>query len=229
MGNLDLADGTCRHLAQSTQCVVVSVGYRLAPECKYPAAVEDAYAALRWVSENSAKIAGIPGSIAVGGESSGGNLAAAAALMARDLGGPAIVFQLLIYPVIEPDFTRESYVENGSRYGPSVDLMRWFWNHYLRTEADALEPYASPIRAESLRDLPPALVITGEYDALRDEGEAYARKLQEAGVPVTLSRYDGMIHLFFLLSDKIDKGQMALNEAAQALRTTLQIPWPAEF
>ena len=142
--------------------------------------------------------------------------------MARDRHVPQLTFQLLVYPVIEPNFSTESYVQNGKRFGPTVEMMRWFWKHYLKDEHDASNAYASPIRAESLGGLPPALVITAEFDALRDEGEAYGRRLKEAGIPTTVSRYDGMIHLFVLLSDKISKGQLALDEAAKALRAAFQ-------
>jgi acetyl esterase len=222
MGSIDMADNTCRHLALRAGCLVASVGYRLAPESKYPAAVEDAYAATRWIVENADRINGINHLVAVGGESSGGNLAAAVALMARDRHVLRLIFQLLVYPVIEPNFSTESYQQNGKRFGPSAEMMHWFWQHYLGNERDALDPYASPMRAESLKGLPPALVITAEFDALRDEGEAYGKRLKEAGVPTTLSRYDGMIHLFFLLANKIDKGQLALDEAAEALKAAFQ-------
>lgn len=222
MGSLDMADNTCRHLALRAGCLVVSVGYRLAPESKYPAAVEDAYEATRWIAENADRVNGVKHLVAVGGESSGGNLAAAVALMARDRRVPQLNFQLLVYPVIEPNFSTESYKQNGTRFGPSAEMMRWFWQHYLRSDRDSLDPYASPIRAESLKGLPPALIITAEFDALRDEGEAYGQRLKEAGVPTTLSRYDGVIHLFFLLANKIDKGKLALDQAAEALKTAFQ-------
>jgi acetyl esterase len=222
MGSIDMADNTCRHLALRAGCLVVSVGYRLAPESKYPAAVEDAYQATCWIAENADQVNGLKNFIAVGGESSGGNIAAVVALMARDRSMPRLIFQLLVYPVIAPDFSTESYQQNGKRFGPSTEMMRWFWQHYLRNETDALEPYASPMRAGSLKGLPPTLVITAEFDALRDEGEAYAKRLKEAGVPMTLSRYDGVIHLFFLLANRIDKGQLALDEAAEALKAAFQ-------
>jgi acetyl esterase len=131
-------------------------------------------------------------------------------------------FQLLVYPVIEPNFSTDSYEQNGRRFGPSVEMMRWFWSHYLNSEEDATNAYAAPIRAGSLKGLPPALIITAEFDALRDEGEAYGRRLKEAGVPTTISRYPGMIHLFVLLADKIAKGQLALDEMAKALREAFQ-------
>jgi acetyl esterase len=222
MGSIDMADNTCRHLANRANCVVVSVGYRLAPEYKFPAAAEDAYTVTNWVSENSDRINALEGKLAIGGESSGGNLAAVVALMARDRGGPRLAFHLMVYPVIEPNFLRKSYVENGERCGPSVEMMRWFWAHYLRTERDADDAYASPIKAKSLKGLPPALIITAEFDSLRDEGEAYGERLKEAGVPVTVTRYEGMIHLFFLLADKIDKGQLAMTQAADALKAAFR-------
>ena len=222
MGNVDMADNTCRHLANRANCVVVSVGYRRAPEFKFPAAAEDAYSATLWVAQNPTRINALEGKLAVGGESSGGNLAAVVSLMARDRSEPELSFQLLVYPVIEPNFSRKSYSENGTLYGPSADMMRWFWNHYLDTTNDAENAYASPIKSKSLSGLPPALIITAEFDALRDEGEAYGERLQQAGVPVTVARYDGMIHLFFLLADKIDKGQLAITQAADALKAAFR-------
>jgi acetyl esterase len=198
--------------------VVVSVEYRLAPEHKFPAAPEDCYAALQWVGANAAAINGDPEHIAIGGDSAGGNLTAVVAQMSRDRGGVRPVYQLLVYPVTDHRYDTPSYQENADGYLLTKDAMVWFWNHYLRSEVDGNSPLASPLRAESLRDLPPALVITAEFDPLRDEGGAYAAKLQEAGVPVTLSRYDGMIHGFFSLGAVLDQGKNAISEAAAGLR-----------
>src|SRR5438093_13283858 len=189
IGSLETHDGICRHLANAAGAVVVSVDYRLAPEHPFPASGEDAYAATRWAADNAASFGGDPRRVAVGGDSAGGNLAAVVSLMARDRGGPPLVFQLLVYPVTDFSFDTPSYSENAEGYLLSAESMRWFWGHYLADPADGKHPHASPLQAENVRGLPPALVITAEYDPLRDEGEAYAARLKQAGVPVTVSRY----------------------------------------
>jgi acetyl esterase len=198
--------------------MVVSVDYRLAPEHKYPAAVDDAYAATEWVFARAQAIGADRRRVAVGGDSAGGNLAAAVSLMARDRAQFRPAFQVLIYPILDYDLNTASYRENGDGYLLTRDTMRWFWECYLSREEEGREPYASPLRAEDLRGLPPALVITAEYDPLRDEGEAYAGRLREAGVPVTLSRYDGMIHAFFRRTALFDKAKAAMREVGDALR-----------
>ncbi len=218
VGDLDTADGTARRLTAQTGCVVVSVDYRLAPEARFPAAAEDCYAVTQWVATNAAGIDADPGRIAVGGDSSGGNLAAVVSLMARDRGVSPPVFQLLVYPVIARDFDTGSYRQNGEGYGITRDSMKWYWDLYLTEDADASNPYAAPLLANALSGLPPALVITAEFDPLCDEGEAYAQRLQEAGVAVTYSRYDGMIHGFFGMPAFIDRGRIAVGEASAALK-----------
>ncbi len=218
VGDLDTADGTARRLTAQTGCVVVSVDYRLAPEARFPAAAEDCYAVTQWVATNAAGIDADPGRIAVGGDSSGGNLAAVVSLMARDRGVSPPVFQLLVYPVIARDFDTGSYRQNGEGYGITRDSMKWYWDLYLTEDADASNPYAAPLLANDLSGLPPALVITAEFDPLCDEGEAYAQCLQEAGVAVTYSRYDGMIHGFFGMPAFIDRGRIAVDEATAALK-----------
>jgi acetyl esterase len=154
----------------------------------------------------------------VGGDSAGGNLAAVAGLMALDRGEPLPVFQLLVYPVTDRDFNTGSYVSNAEGYQLSREGMIWYWNHYLKEDAEALSPYAAPLQAGDLGGLPPALVITAEYDPLRDEGEAYARRLEAAGVPTVYTCYDGMIHGFFGQAAAIDKGRQAVDQACAALR-----------
>jgi acetyl esterase len=218
IGNLDAYDPTCRALTNAARCVVVSIEYRLAPEHKFPAAPEDCYAALQWVGANADGINGDPMRIAIGGDSAGGNLTAVVAQMSRDRGGVSPVYQLLVYPVTDHGYDTPSYRENADDYLLTKDAMVWFWNHYLRSESDGNSPLASPLRADNLRDLPPALVITAEFDPLRDEGEAYAAKLRDAGVPVMLTRYDGMIHGFFSLGAVLDQGKNAIAEAAAGLR-----------
>jgi acetyl esterase len=223
IGDLETQDGVCRALANGADCVVVSVDYRLAPENKFPAAPEDSYAAAKWVAANAASINVDPARIAVGGDSAGGNLAAVTAQMARERGGPRLVFQLLVYPVTDGACDSTSYRDNADGYLLTKDMMLWFWNHYVRNPEDRFNPMASPLRAHSLEGLPPALVQTAEFDPVRDEGEAYAARLMEAGVPVRLTRYDGMIHGFFGMASVTDRAAIAIDEAAAALRSAFAI------
>jgi acetyl esterase/lipase len=218
IGDLYTHDGLCRSLANAARCVVASVGYRLAPEWKYPVAAEDSYAALRWVETHAIRLGLDPRRVAVGGDSAGGNLATVVSLMARDQGGPGLVHQVLIYPVTDNDLNTRSYVENASGYVLTREGMRWFWNHYLADSRQGLEPHASPLRAPTLAGLPSALVITAECDPLRDEGEAYAARLRDAGVPVTVTRYDGMFHGFVRMTRILDKARTALDEIAGSLQ-----------
>jgi acetyl esterase/lipase len=218
IGNLEAYDPTCRALTNAAGCIVVAMEYRLAPEHKFPAAPEDCYAALQWVAAHAAAIGGDPTRLAIGGDSAGGNLTAVVAQMVRDRGGPSLVYQLLVYPVTDYNFDTASYRENADGYLLTKDAMVWFWNHYLRSAADGSNLLASPLRAQNLRGLPPALILTAEFDPLRDEGEAYAARLREAGVPVTLKRYNGMIHGFFSLGAVFDQGKQAMAQAAAGLR-----------
>lgn len=218
LGDLETHDATCRSLANAAGCMVTAVDYRLAPEHKFPIAAEDCYAATKWAVLNAAALGGDPTRIAVGGDSAGGNLAAAVAQMASDRGAPSLVFQLLIYPVTNYAFDTESYRTNADGYLLTKDAMVWFWNHYLQNENDGQNPYASPLRGQHLRNLPPALVITAEYDPLRDEGADYAAKLREAGVLVTHTDYKGMIHGFFSMTNVVDQAKQAINEAGAALK-----------
>ena len=218
IGNLDTVEVPCRLLTNRANCVVVSVDYRLAPEHKFPAAADDAYAAAKWVADNALSIQADPKRIAVGGDSAGGNLAAVVALMARDKGGPSIAYQMLIYPVTNHSYDTDSYRENGEGYFLTKNSMVWFWNHYLRDEQDSKNPYASPLQAADLSGLPPALVITAGYDPLRDEGEAYAERLKTYGVPVEATRYEGMIHGFFWMPGILEQGNKAIDQAANALK-----------
>ena len=218
IGNLDTHDGICRSLANRVGCLVVSVDYRLAPEHRFPAAPEDCYAATRWLAEHAGSLGGDKGRIAVGGDSAGGNLAAVVALMARDRGGPKLAFQLLVYPATDTDFETRSYRENSEGYFLTRADMVWFWNHYAPRDEDRRNPYAAPLRAASLRGLPPALVITAEFDPLCDDGNAYAARLREDGVPVRLSQQDGLIHGFFQMGAVIDRGRASVDEASRALK-----------
>jgi acetyl esterase len=224
LGSLDACDPVCRTLAGDAGVVVVSVGYRLAPEHPYPAGVDDCYAALEWVARDAAILGVDPARLAVGGESAGGNLAAVVALAARDRGGPATRLQLLVYPVTDARMSYPSIRENGAGYLLTVDSLGWFVELYLGAQGehgDPDDPYVSPIYARDLARLPPALVITAEFDPLRDEGEAYARRLQQAGVEASCTRYDGMIHAFFGMSGLVAGARVALDEAVAALRARL--------
>ena len=216
--SLETHDAVCRLLAKQTPAIVVSVDYRLAPESKFPAAAEDCYAAACWVAEHAAAIGGDPKRFAVGGDSAGGNLAAVVSLMARDRAKPKIGFQLLIYPVIDHGYDTASYRENADGYLLTKESMAWFWNHYLAGADDGANPYASPLRAKSLADLPPAMVVTAEFDPLRDEGEAYAERLRKAGVPVKLKRYAGLIHGFFSMTGVFEQAHETVAAAAAEIR-----------
>ena len=218
IGDLDTHEGVCRAFANAAGCAVFSVDYRLAPEHKYPAAAEDCYAFTRWLAENSASQGVDAERIAVGGDSAGGNLAAVAALMARDAGQPELCCQLLIYPVTDCCLETPSYLENAEGFGLTLAGMRWFWDHYRASESDGREFKASPLQAENLEGLPPAYVITAGFDPLRDEGDAYAARLIEAGVPVELDRYEGMIHGFCVYLGRLEQAGVAVARMSAALR-----------
>ncbi|MCC6223157.1 MAG: alpha/beta hydrolase [Thermoleophilia bacterium] len=219
-GSLDSHDGVCRALAAATPCVVVAVDYRLAPEHRFPAAVEDAWAATAWVAEHAASLGADPARVAVGGDSAGGTLAAVVALRARDRGLP-LALQLLVYPVCDLACDTASYRELADGYGLTAAAMAWYRDRYLGPAGDPADPEASPLRAPDLADVAPALVLTAEYDPLRDEGEAYAQRLRAAGVPVTLVRYDGLIHGFYRMPAAIGRAREALGASAAALRSAL--------
>jgi acetyl esterase len=221
IGSLETHDNLCRVLANRSRARVVSVDYRLAPEHRWPAAAEDCYAVTCHLAEQGAAL-GIDGArLAVGGDSAGGNLAAVVALLARERGGPRLRHQLLIYPVTDHDFERPSYRENGEGYFLTTDAMRWFWDHYVPDRAQRDDWRAAPLRAEKLAGLPPATVVTAEYDPLRDEGEAYAARLREAGVPTTLTRVDGQIHGFVSMLDLLEAGRRTAGQLGAILRDAL--------
>jgi acetyl esterase len=201
--------------------VVASVDYPLAPEHPFPAAPEACLAVTRWLADHAAEFGADAARLAVGGDSAGGNLAAVCAQLARDRGGPALSFQLLIYPVTDCVGSFPSVRDNAEGYLLTADAMVWFRDHYLPPGCDPKDPAASPVYAADLSGLPPALVITAEFDPLRDEGEAYGRRMERAGVPVTVSRYDGMVHGFFSMTAVLDAASQAMAEAASALRTAL--------
>jgi acetyl esterase len=218
LGSLDENDDVCRSLSHRAGAVVVSVGYRLAPEHRFPAAVEDCYAALEWLANHAAEVNADGHRIAVLGASAGGNLAAATALKARDRKGPRIALQVLWFPATNAAFDTTSYHLFAEGYGLSRDNMIYFWKSYLPRPEDADSPYASVLRARDVSGLPPALVQTAQYDVLRDEGEAYSARLHRAGVSVRCIRYQGMIHGFLVHAAAIDVARQALDDTAAALK-----------
>ncbi|WP_216829828.1 alpha/beta hydrolase [Alkalihalobacterium elongatum] len=221
IGDLDVVDTPLRAITNRAEAIVVSVDYRLAPEHRFPIAPEDCYAATKWVYENISKFNGDPDHIAIGGDSAGGNLAAVVSLMAKDRGGPNIAYQVLIYPAT--DFAKDtpSHRENGEGYFLTKGAMDWFANHYINEDQKSL-PYASPLLATDFTNLPPALVITAEFDPLRDEGETYAARLNEAGVPAEVTRYDGMIHGFFWMAGIMRQGQKAVEQVGNWLKKSFK-------
>ena len=196
-GSLETHDQLCRQLADDTSAIVVSVDYRLAPEAKFPSAVDDCVAAWRWISEHASELGGDPARIAIAGDSAGGNLAAVTALVAREERLALPLVQLLVYPVTDHELDSASMIDNAKGYFLEAEGMRWFYDHYARTPADYDDWRYSPIRAADLSGLPAAIVLTAEFDPLRDQGEAYALRLQEAGTPTQASRADGLFHGFF--------------------------------
>lgn len=221
IGDLDTHDDICRALCHHAGCIVVSVDYRLAPEYKYPAAVDDSYAAVEWVVNHAAEMTIDSTRIAVGGDSAGGNLAAIVTHLCRDNDGPDIRFQLLIYPATDMTLSYPSISELGEGYRLTQAAMQWFIEHYLRDEADKTDPKASPLYAQSFAGLPPALVITAGFDPLRDEGKAYADKLSGADVEVDYHCYEGMVHGFFGMAGALSQARNAQQQAAAALRQAL--------
>lgn len=224
IGNLDTHDSACRMLANQADCLVVAVDYRLAPEHKFPAAVEDCEAALGWVATHAAEIGGDAGRIAVGGDSAGANLATVVAILARDAGHPRIAFQLLIYPCTAPEPETASQHKFAEGYVLTRKTMTWFYGQYLRSRRDENDFRFAPLVADDLSNLPPALVLVAGYDPLRDEGVEYARRLIESGNSVRLSNYEGMIHGFYLMGGAVDAARQAVAESAQRLREAFAMP-----
>ncbi|MGW6919401.1 alpha/beta hydrolase [Kitasatospora sp. NPDC054939] len=222
LGSPDTSDAVCRRLTNAVGCVTASVGYRLAPEHPFPAAVHDCRAAAHWLVEHAERLGIDPGRLAVGGDSAGGNLTAALTLLARDEGGPAFRHQLLVYPNTDRRADTPSLREHDDPLLFNRRSVAWYWGHYLADPVDGGHPLASPLRAPDHRGLPPATVITAEYDPLRDEGEQYAEALRAAGVPVEVRRYDGMPHGFFAMAGTLDAGRDAQQYAAERLREALR-------
>lgn len=222
LGGKDTHNRLIREIANGATAAVVFVNYTPSPEAQYPVPVEEAYAATEWVAEHGREIHLDASALAVAGDSVGGNMAAAVTLLAKERGGPPIHFQVLFYPVTDAGFDTPSYEQFAEGHFLTRDAMKWFWDEYAPDESVRHEPTASPLRAslEQLRGLPSALIITGECDVLRDEGEAYARKLVEAGVDVTATRYLGIIHDFVMLNALTDTpaARGAILQASNALR-----------
>ncbi len=219
VGSPHTHDATTRNLCHGAGCVVMSVDYRLAPEHKFPAAAEDAFAAVRWCAAHGAEIGVDPRRIAIGGDSAGGNLAAVAALMAREAGGPAIRLQVLVYPVTDYACDTASYHTWATGYVLEAASMRWYRDHYLRDESDRHDWRAAPLRAADLSGLPPAFVLTAQCDVLHDEGEAYAQRLRTAGVEVEYHRCKGMIHGFFTMAPAITGAVRAQALVCEAMKS----------
>lgn len=217
MCDLDTHDSTCRQLALRSGALVVSVAYRTAPEDRFPAAVEDAYAATVWACAQAAPLGCAPARVAVGGDSSGGALAAAVTLMARDRGGPPLAAQLLIYPALDHRLTGASASDYATGFFHTTAHMRWYWEQYLGPEGDGSHPYASPGLAPDLTGLPPALLVLPECDPLRDEGRAYGRALRAAGVPVRVDEYPGTFHGFLGALGALPAAERALDAAGDWL------------
>jgi len=222
VGDIDDFEPMARLLARESQCAVLLVDYRLAPEHPFPAAVQDAFHAVEWAASSMPEILGGELPIVVAGDSAGGNLAAVVARKSVECGSPAIAMQVLIYPVTDADFSRESYREPANQLLLSSDGMRWFWDHYIADPEQRAHADASPLRARNLRGLPPALVMTAEFDPLRDEGEAYAAALLKAGVDVVFSRKAGQMHGFFTMTDVLPSSRPAIKEAGRAVSSHLR-------
>jgi acetyl esterase len=224
IGAIDEFEALGRVLAERTGLTTLLVDYRLAPEHRYPTAVDDSWAALQWAGANRASLAPSGGPLVVAGDSAGGNIAAILAQRAKAAGGPAIDLQVLVYPVTDADVDNESYTDPANQLMLSRDSMIWFWDHYAPDPADRAQPDASPIKAEDLSGLPPAVVLTAEHDVLRDEGEAYARRLAWAGVPVRHRRFDGQMHGFFTMVNVLPGSSAGVDYVAAAIDEHLATP-----
>ena len=223
LGNLDTHDSFCRSFANTSGCIVVSVDYRLAPENRFPAAVEDAYAAVCWVRENARHFNGDASRMAVGGDSAGGNLATVCCLMAKERKGPGLAHQLLLYPVLDlSNFDKPSYQEHASGYLLTAESMVYYRDQYLEDEGDRYDPYVSPLLVDDLSDLPPATVVAAELDVLTDEGKAYVDRLKHAGVPAEYLCYDRMIHPFLNFLSVVDRARGATIEIGKLLKEALR-------
>jgi len=221
-GNLDTHDTPLRSVANRCECIVVSVAYRLAPENKYPAAVDDAYAATKWVAEHGSEISGDSHRIAVGGDGAGGNLAAVVTLMARERGAPRLIFQVLIYPTLDASTLRPVWWQETDVPTVTRDAKNEILSLYLPVTGNLRDPYVAPLSAENLKNLPAALIITYEDNPMHDEGNEYATRLRQDGVVAKVSPYPRMIHGFFLMAGDLGAGKKCIDETASALRNTFK-------
>jgi acetyl esterase/lipase len=222
LGSLDSDDPLCRDLCVRSDAMVVSVNYRHAPEARFPAAADDAFASVQWIGANAVELGGIPGQLAVAGWSAGGNVAAVACQLARDAGGPEILGQALLAPVTDCDLSRRSYRDNGEGFVLTTELMKWFWDHYAEP-GQRVDPKASPLRGD-LSNLPPGLIVTAELDPLCDEGAAYAEALAAAGGKVDHLRARGHIHTSILMVDVMLSGAETRARMAEAIRSFFPAP-----
>ncbi|HEY1630884.1 MAG TPA: alpha/beta hydrolase [Rhizomicrobium sp.] len=221
IGNIESHDGLCRMLANEAGVRVISVAYRLSPEHKFPAAVEDAFAAVDWIENNAASLGVDANRIAVGGDSAGGGLAAVVAQLAKAKGDPKIVYQMLLFPVTQIGTETGSMREFGEGYFLDAATLRWFFNHYLLDSADRADPRVSPLQAKDVSGLPPAYIMLGGFDPLHDEGAAYADRLRAAGVKVQVADYPDMVHDFIYLQAVLPQAPEAVKAAAAALKGAL--------
>ena len=217
-GNIEINGVQHQQIAHSARVVVVAVNYQKAPEHKFPIPFDDCYATLEWVVKNAESLNINSDEIGVAGDSAGGNLAAAVALKARDVKGPKLAFQILIYPAVDYKFDYPSMLDNATGYSLTTQGMKWYWDQYMATVADLENPYFRPMAAKSLENLPPTLVLTAELDPLRDEGEIFAKRLRDAGVVSQLKRYDGLVHGFVLMQGFLPEAREAIHEVARFLR-----------
>jgi acetyl esterase len=227
VANIDVADVPHRAIANRTGAVVVAVNYQKAPEHKFPVPFDDAYAAAAWVVENATSLDVDPGAVGVGGDSAGGNLAAAVCLRARDEDGPKLAFQLLVYPAVDARMEHPSITEHSDTGLLTTSTLRWAWEQYLRDERDGENPFASPLRAADLAGLPPAIVLTAEFDPLRDEAEAYGARLLEAGVPTVVRRYDGMTHGFLWTPGAVAGSRRLLDDIGRDVKDVVGATVPS--
>lgn len=218
LGSIDTHDAICRRLVRGSGAHVISVDYGLAPENAFPGPLDQCFAVVQAVAEQGESLGVDPTRLLVAGDSAGGNLAAATAIRARDESGPALIGQALIYPVVAPDFETDSYQEFAEGFGLTRDSMKWFWRSYVGEGAELSQPLAD-LSGHSLEGLPPTLIITAEYDVLRDEGESFARRMKDSGIDVRHTRYDGMLHGFFHMATLFDDSRAATDEVIRFVRT----------
>lgn len=219
--NIEICDAFSRALANRSGCLVVAVNYQKAPEHKFPIPFDDAYAATRWVFDNASSLGVDPARVGIIGDSAGGNLAAAVTLRARDEQGPSLAYQVLVYPAVDYGWDTPSAVARAEGYLLQRATMRYYWTNYVNDPTDGDHPYCSPLRASDHSGLPPALIVSAEYDPLCDDGRRYADKLREAGVPVTFRLYEGMIHGFLWMSGVMDQSRALIDEIGREVRSAL--------